>query len=48
MVFSWVADAIYISGWGGEEWRLVAFYTLSGGVVGALLAPFPDILIFGR
>ena len=45
-IFSWVADLIYISGWGGEAWRLVAFYTLSGGVVGALLAAIPGYLDF--
>ncbi|WNM56619.1 DUF2231 domain-containing protein [Candidatus Nitrospira allomarina] len=45
-IFSWVADLIYISGWGGEEWRIVGFYTLSGGVVGALLAAIPGYLDF--
>ena len=31
---------------GGAAWRLVAFYTLSGGVVGALLAAIPGYLDF--
>lgn len=39
-IFSWVADLIYVSGW-GEQWRAVAFYTIGGGVVGALLAAIP-------
>jgi uncharacterized membrane protein len=45
-IFSWVADLIYISGWGGEAWREVALYTLGGGVVGALLAAIPGYLDF--
>ncbi len=44
-IFSWVADLVYASG-GGEQWRTVAFYTLGGGVVGALLAAIPGYLDF--
>src|SRR5262249_51924517 len=35
------ADIIYLTGWGAPVWNDVAFYTMAGGVVGALLAaPF--------
>ena len=40
-VFSVVADLIFYSGWGGALWKDVAFYTLGGGIVGALLAAVP-------
>ena len=40
-VFSFVADVIFLMGWGGPVWNDVAFYTMIGGTVGALLAaPF--------
>jgi len=40
-VFSFVADVIFLMGWGGPVWNDVAFYTMVGGMVGALLAaPF--------
>ena len=40
-VFSFVADIIFLMGWGGPVWNDVAFYTMVGGMVGALLAaPF--------
>jgi uncharacterized membrane protein len=45
-IFSWVADVIYVSGWGEDVWREVALYTLGGGVVGALLAAIPGYLDF--
>ena len=37
-VFSLVSDIIYAAGWGGPVWNDVAYYTMVGGVVGALLA----------
>jgi len=40
-VFSLVADVIFLIGWGGAVWNDVAFYTMAGGTVAALLAaPF--------
>lgn len=40
-VFSFVADLMFLMGWGGPVWNDVAFYTMVGGTVGALLAaPF--------
>ena len=40
-VFSFVADLIFLMGWGGAVWNDVAFYAMVGGTVGALLAaPF--------
>jgi uncharacterized membrane protein len=40
-VFSLVADAMFLMGWGAPVWNDVAFYTMAGGTVAALLAaPF--------
>jgi uncharacterized membrane protein len=40
-VFSFVADIMFLMGWGGPAWNDVAFYTMVGGTAGALLAaPF--------
>ena len=40
-VFSLVSDIIFKAGWGGAVWHDVAFYTMAGGIVGALLAALP-------
>ena len=45
-IFSVVADLIFYSGWGGALWKDVAFYTLGGGIVGALLAAVPGVIDF--
>jgi uncharacterized membrane protein len=45
-VFSVAADLIFYSGWGGAIWKDVAFYTLGGGIVGALLAAVPGFIDF--
>jgi uncharacterized membrane protein len=37
-IFSFICDSIYIVGWGGQSWADIAFYTMCGGIVGALLA----------
>jgi len=37
-VFSLVSDIIFAAGLGGPVWSDVAFYTMAGGIVGALLA----------
>ena len=45
-VFSVVADLVSHLGWGGAIWKDVAFYTLGGGIVGALLAAIPGFIDF--
>jgi uncharacterized membrane protein len=42
-VFSLVADVIHAFG-GAPVWRDVAFYTMAGGIVGALLAAIPGFV----
>ena len=44
-VFSLVADIVFRSG-GGLLWNDLAFYTMAGGLVGALLAAVPGLLDF--
>jgi uncharacterized membrane protein len=43
-VFSLVSDIIFFTGWGGATWGDVAFYTMGGGIVGALLAALPGLV----
>ena len=43
-IFSIVSDFIFKFGWGGEVWNDVAFYTLAGGIVGALIAALPGFI----
>jgi uncharacterized membrane protein len=45
-VFSFVGDIVFLAGWGGPVWRVVALYTIAGGVVGALLAAVPGFIDF--
>ncbi|MGH9834655.1 MAG: DUF2231 domain-containing protein [Blastocatellia bacterium] len=42
-VFSLVSDIVYFMGWGSAIWNDVAFYSMAGGIVGALLAAAPWI-----
>ena len=42
--FSLVADLIYHWTIGGATWSLVAYYTMAGGIVGALLAAIPGLI----
>jgi uncharacterized membrane protein len=42
-IFSLVCDLIYAFG-ATESWRIVALYTLAGGIVGALLAAMPGFI----
>jgi uncharacterized membrane protein len=44
--FSFIADLVFHFGWGGPVWKNVAFYTLGGGIVGALLAAVPGFIDF--
>lgn len=43
-IFSLVCDLVYVFGGGGEAWRTVAFYTMAGGIVGALVAAVPGVI----
>ena len=45
-VFSIVADICHRLGWGSGAWSDVAFYTIGGGIVGALLAAIPGFIDF--
>lgn len=43
-IFSLVCDLIFLLGWGGVVWKDVAYYTMGGGIVGALLAAVPGLV----
>jgi uncharacterized membrane protein len=43
-IFSLVSDIIFKMGWGGAVWSDVAFYTIAGGTVGALIAALPGFV----
>lgn len=43
-IFSLISDLIFKFGYGGLVWDDVAFYTLAGGIVGALLAALPGLI----
>ena len=43
-IFSFVCDVIYALGWGGTVWNDVAFYSMAGGVVGAVIAALPGYI----
>jgi uncharacterized membrane protein len=43
-IFSFVCDVIYALGWGGNVWSDVAFYSMAGGIVGALIAAVPGYI----
>jgi uncharacterized membrane protein len=43
-IFSLVADLVFHFGWGEAVWAMVAFYTMAGGIVGALLAAVPGMV----
>lgn len=45
-VFSLVADLVFLAGWGGATWKAVAWYTMAGGIVGAVLAAVPGLIDF--
>ncbi len=42
-IFSLVSDVLHAIGW-GRVWNDVAFYTMAGGLVGALLAAVPGLV----
>jgi uncharacterized membrane protein len=43
-IFSLIADITFVRGWGGPAWHDMAFYTMFGGVIGALLAALPGFV----
>lgn len=43
-IFSLVSDLVYLLGWGSMVWNDMAFYTMAGGIVGALLAAVPGLI----
>jgi uncharacterized membrane protein len=43
-VFSLASDIIYRTGWGTAIWNEIAFYTMLGGIAGALLAAIPGLI----
>src|SRR5205809_2309605 len=43
-IFSIVSDLIFKFGWAGPVWNDVAFYTLGGGIMGALIAALPGFI----
>jgi uncharacterized membrane protein len=45
-VFSVVADLIFWSGFGGGAWKVVALYSIGGGVVAALVAAVAGFVDF--
>jgi uncharacterized membrane protein len=45
-VFSFVCDIVFLAGWGGPTWKIVASYTIAAGVVGAVLAAVPGFIDF--
>src|SRR5262245_38750215 len=43
-IFSLISDVIYLMKWGGAVWSDVAFYTMAGGLAGALVAAIPGLI----
>ena len=43
-IFSFICDLVYFFGWGSVFWKDVAFFSMAGGVIGALLAAVPGYL----
>ena len=43
-LFSLICDLVFVFGGGADEWRVVAFYTMVGGIVGALCAAVPGFI----
>ena len=43
-IFSLISDVVYGLGWGGTLWNEMAFYTMAGGILGALAAAVPGLI----
>src|SRR3954468_5895008 len=44
LIFSLLSDIIYRFGFGSSVWNDVAFYTMIGGIIGALVAAVPGLI----
>jgi uncharacterized membrane protein len=42
-IFSLVSDIIYFAG-GGQAWAIASWYTMAGGIIGAIVAAVPGFL----
>jgi uncharacterized membrane protein len=43
-IFSLVCDIVFKMGWGGTAWSDAAFYSMAGGIIGALGAAVPGFI----
>jgi uncharacterized membrane protein len=43
-IFSLLSDLVRVFGAAGDNWRILALYTLAGGIAGALLAAIPGLI----
>ena len=43
-IFSLICDLVYAFDWGGPLWKDIAFISMAGGIIGALLAAVPGYL----
>ena len=43
-VFSLICDLVFVFGGGSDNWAVVAYYTMVGGVIGALVAAVPGFV----
>ena len=43
-IFSLVCDLIHVAGASGEAWLTAAFYSMAGGLIGALCAAVPGFI----
>jgi uncharacterized membrane protein len=43
-IFSFVCDLFHAGGASAQAWTTVAFYTMAGGIIGALLAALPGLI----
>lgn len=43
-IFSFICDVAYALHWGGALWKDMAFFSMAGGLIGALVAAVPGYL----
>jgi uncharacterized membrane protein len=43
-IFSLICDLVYVFGSRVETWSVVAYYTMAGGIIGALIAAIPGFI----
>jgi uncharacterized membrane protein len=43
-IFSLACDLIYLAGSDAQEWPVVAFYSMVGGLIGAVIAAIPGVI----